>query len=218
MKRAVRISFLYMKHKTCLLSRKFKLPRGIYLDEAYPDAIKQKHAILRPILKSARSKEEYKVKCKLQQDQLIIKGKQYTTETLDRLPEDLATYEVAQCSSETCLVFHGHHTPLSNFHCSPFFISGHKFNSAEQFIQYKKACHFNDYVTSEKIRQSNQPNEAKTLSQNIANFDKESWKAVAKDACYPGIKAKFEQNPLLLQFLCSTSPLRLAESCYDKLW
>ena len=46
----------------------------------------------------------------------------------------------------------------------------------------------------------------------------DSWKAVAKDVCYPGIHAKFEQNTLLKQFLESTTPTKLAESSYDKLW
>ena len=40
---------------------------------------------------------------------------------------------------------------------------------------------------------------------------------VAKDICFPGIRAKFMQNPLLLKFLQSTTPLTLAESSYDKL-
>ena len=62
------------------------------------------------------------------------------------------------------------------------------------------------------------PIDAKTLSHNITNFDKDSWKVVAKNACQPGITAKFEQNSLLLQFLLATSALKLAESSYDKLW
>lgn len=110
-KRIVRICFLFMKHKTCLLSRKYHLPLGIYADEPYPDAIKQKHTILRPILKLAQSKEQFKGKCKLEYDQLIIKGKQYTTNSLDKLPGEFAPYKVAHRTSDTCLVFHGH-TPL----------------------------------------------------------------------------------------------------------
>ena len=58
----------------------------------------------------------------------------------------------------------------------------------------------------------------KLLSRNIPNFENETWKRVAKHACYPGIRAKFEQNPLLLKFLRVTKPMKLAESCYDKLW
>ena len=58
----------------------------------------------------------------------------------------------------------------------------------------------------------------KSLSHNIINYDKDSWKAVTKDACTPSIRAKFKQNPLLLQFLQTTKPPKLAESTFDKLW
>ena len=78
-KRIVRITFLYMKHKSCLLSSKRNLPSGIYVDEAYPDLIKQKRASLQPILKLALKTEGYKGKCQLEHDQLIIKGIKYTT-------------------------------------------------------------------------------------------------------------------------------------------
>ena len=122
-------------------------------------------------------------------------------DTLKQLPEELAPYKMAQHSSASCLVFQGLHSPLSNFHQSPFNIDGQVFNMAEQFIQYTKACHFRDYKTSEKIKQSTDPFEAKILSRNISNYDRDAWKRIAKDACYPGIKAKFEKNTMLLQFL-----------------
>ena len=173
---------------------------------------------LRPILKLAKRNPEYKGKCKLENDCLIIKGNKYTTDTLNRLPIDLAPYKCAQHTSETHTIFHGHHTPLSNFHSSPFTLEGQEFKSAEQYIQYKKSCHFNDYNTAEKILNSKDPYEAKTLSRNIPNFDRDAWRAVARDASYPGIRAKFEQNPLLMKFLNSTKPMKLAESSFDKLW
>lgn len=217
-KRTVRITFLFMKHKTCLFSRKSKLPDSIYIDEAYPESIKQKRYLLRPILKLAKTKEEFKGHCKLDKDHLIIKGKHYMMDTLKNLPEELAPYKTAQRTTETCLVFQGIYCPLSNFHQSPFSINVQIFNTAEHLIQYKKACQFNDYETSEKIRQCTDPHEAKTLSRNIDKFNRDAWKDIAKDAYYPGIKAKFEQNTMLLQFLKSTWPLRLAESSYDSFW
>ena len=207
-----------MKHKRCLLSRKRNLPSGIYVDESYPDLIKQKRASLRPILKFALKTEGYKGKCKLEQDHLLIKGIKYTTDTLHKLPEEIAPYKANQRSNHTCLIFHGQYTPLSNFHPSPFTIERNKFTSSEQYIQYKKACHFHDYTTAEKIKQSKYPINAKTLSRNITNFDREAWQLVCKDACLPGLKAKFNQNPLLQQFLLATRPLKLAECTYDKLW
>ena len=39
-KRTVRVTFLFMKHKICLLSRKSNLPEGIYIDNAFPESIK----------------------------------------------------------------------------------------------------------------------------------------------------------------------------------
>ena len=95
-RRVVRVTFLYMKHKNCLLSRKRNLPRGIYVDHAYPDMIKKKRAILRPILKLTLNTEGYKGKCTLDHDQLIIKGTKYNIDTLDKLPNDLAPYKANQ--------------------------------------------------------------------------------------------------------------------------
>ena len=60
--------------------------------------------------------------------------------------------------------------------------------------------------------------DSKALSRSIVNFDKDAWNSVAKEACQPGISAKLEQNPLLLQFLFTTYSLKLAESSYDRLW
>ena len=142
---------------------------------------------LRPILKLANYKTEYRGKCKLKNDCLIVKGTKYTIETLNKLPTELAPYKSAQINSDTCTVFHGQHSPLSNFHLSPFTIDGQEYQTAEKYIQYQKARHFNDQETAEKILISKNPFEAKTLSRNIQNYDKESWKHTAKSACYPGI-------------------------------
>ena len=38
----------------------------------------------------ANSKSEYKGKCKLENDCLIVKGTKYTVETLNSLPADIA--------------------------------------------------------------------------------------------------------------------------------
>ena len=217
-KRPVRITFLFMRHKLCLLNRRSNLPKGIYVDDAHTPKVLAKCATLRPILNLARKNSTYKGKCKLEGDSLIITGTKYTVDTLDKLPDDLAPYKAAQKSTQNSLVFHGSLTPLSNFHNSPFIVGANKFHSTEQYIQYQKACHFNDYKTAGDILNSKTPMDSKTLSHNIINYDKDAWKTVAKEACKIGIAAKFEQNPLLLQFLLATRPLKLAESSYDRIW
>ena len=174
--------------------------------------------ILRPILKLAKKNIEYKGKCKLDHDTLIIRGTRYKVDTLHLLPDELAPYKLAQISTETTTVFHGHHSPLSNLHTSPFTIDGQHYHTAEQYIQHKKALHFNDYKVAQQILATKDPFEAKTLSRNIKRYDKDSWKLVVKEVCYPGICAKFEKNTLLKRFLKSITPTQLAESSHDKLW
>ena len=152
-----------MKHKQCLLQRRRELPHGIYVDEAYPKAIQQRRAVLHSVLKLTQRIPEYKGKCKLERDHLVIKGSKYSIENLNKLPEDLTPYKASQCTTDSCLISHGQHTPLSNYHPSPFEIEGHKFHSAEQFIQFKKACHFNDYITADKIKACKHAGDAKTF-------------------------------------------------------
>ena len=133
-KRLVRVTFLFMKHKLWLLRQKQLLSPGIYVDESYPDVIQKRRMILRPILKLAKKNIEYKGKCKLDHDTLIIRGTRYKVDTLHLLPDELAPYKLAQISTETTTVFHGHHSPLSNFHTSPFTIDGQHYHTAEQYI------------------------------------------------------------------------------------
>ena len=45
-KRPVRVTFLFMKHKNCLLSRKSNLPPGIFVDDAFSDTTKSSRALL----------------------------------------------------------------------------------------------------------------------------------------------------------------------------
>ena len=147
------------------------------------------------ILKLARKSETYRGKCKLEGDSLIITGTKYTVDSLDKFPDDLPPYKAAQKLSQNSLIFHGSLTLLSNFHQSPFTLGINKFHSAEHYIQYQKACHFNDYRTAEHILHCKTPIDAKALSHNIVNSNKDAWNSVTKEACQPGISANFEQNP-----------------------
>ena len=141
-RQAVRITFLFMRHKLCLLNRKSNLPKGIYVDDAYTATVQTKCATLRPILKIARKNDTYRGKCKLEGDSLIITGTKYTVDTLDKLPDDLTPYKAAQKLSQNSLVFHGSLTLLSNFHQSRFTVGINKFHIAEHYIQYQKAVSF----------------------------------------------------------------------------
>ena len=46
--------------------------------------------------------------------------------------------------------------------------------------------------------------DSKEISMDISNFNKREWSRVAEELCYPGIKAKFFQNPGLMAALLNT--------------
>ena len=77
---------------------------------------------------------------------------------------------------------------------------------------------FNDSVTAAKILNSNSPYEAKKLGYQVQGMDLGKWKEEGYQLCLEGVKAKFQQNPDLLNMLRTTSPKLLAEGTTDKTW
>ena len=61
--------------------------------------------------------------------------------------------------------------------------------------------------------------ECKTLSKQIRNVNDSKWEEVAGNICYPGIKAKFYQNPYAMDCLIrKTGGKRIVECATDCLW
>ena len=108
--------------------------------------------------------------------------------------------------------------PMSNFHRCTFEVNGAMYHSAEQFIQKEKADYFKDNTVTMKIMESAAPIECKHLACEIDNYDHERWHQVAKEICFPGIQAKFIQNPALANILKCTGNKTLVESSYDSVW
>ena len=80
--RPISITFQRKEDKKRLLENKQNLPTGIYMNEEYPTHIKKDRDMLCPILKLAKSKPNYKDKCRLQGDKLVINGIHYTVNDL----------------------------------------------------------------------------------------------------------------------------------------
>jgi ribA/ribD-fused uncharacterized protein len=108
---------------------------------------------------------------------------------------------------------------LSNWYICDFDLDGVKYTSAEQHMMAEKARQFDDAVSEAKIMAEQNPRQQKLYGRQIPNFDVDVWKDVCVDRCYPGIKAKFEQNESLKQLLLATGDKRIAEaSPYDRIW
>ena len=216
--RSISVTLRNYANKEKIMQHKKNLPNGIYINEEFPLEVKRNRDKLRPIWKLAKSQSAYRDKCKLSGDRLVINGINYTVNDLHTLPEDLAPYKSAQQENHEFIAFHGEHSPRSNFHQSHFEIDGHRYHSAEQWIQYSKAMLFADSCTANKILQSDSPQECKCLSYQINGVNNEKWRAEGFELCLKGVEAKFKQNRELWSMLKMTEPKTLVEAGNDRLW
>ena len=105
--------------------------------------------------------QEYKDKCKLEENKLVINGVKYGIKDRGKLPTNLSAYLAAEKSDSNTITFHGELSPCSNFHPSQFIINNKKFHSAEHWIQYQKCLLSGDSYTGNMILRSEDPLEAK---------------------------------------------------------
>ena len=195
------------------------MAKGIYVDREYLADTEKKRKTLLPILKAAKRLAEYKRQSRLDDDKLVLKGRPYTVSILNQLPDELNAFKVTSKEDSHTLGFLGEINPLSNFHESPFTHEGTQYISSEQFIQVNKAKYFGDLDTYRMILGCSTSLECKILSKQIRNVDESKWEEAAGAVCYPGIQAKFQQNPYATDTLIQkTGNKRIVECASDRLW
>ena len=148
----------------------------------------------------------------------MINGLKYGIDELHHLPAGLEAYRAAQRMDDDTVAFPGELSPYSNFHPSPFTINGHTYHSTGQWIQYTKSMMFGDSYTANLILRCDNALEAKKLSHQINGVDHNKWKLEGYEACFPGLKEIFLQNPPLKSMLNTTKPKLLVEASTDRLW
>lgn len=62
------------------------------------------------------------------------------------------------------------------------------------------------------------PSEAKAILNVLKNDHVEEWLDKAPGLALHGVRAKFKQNPCMVDFFCSTQPLYLGEASKDPVW
>jgi ribA/ribD-fused uncharacterized protein len=105
---------------------------------------------------------------------------------------------------------------LSNFFLSPMTIEGNDYLTVEHWFQSQK---FTDVALQEKIRTAPTAPKAKQLGRTKDLTFRSNWDSVKEDILYKGLKAKFEQNPILQTLLLKTGSEQLIEqSPWDSYW
>jgi ribA/ribD-fused uncharacterized protein len=109
--------------------------------------------------------------------------------------------------------------PFSQWFPCTFTVGENTFNCAEQFMMHGKAMLFEDTERAAKILAAAHPRQHKALGRKVTPFDDAVWKRERINIVRAGSRAKFTQNPELLEKLLATKGTTLVEaSPYDKIW
>ena len=108
---------------------------------------------------------------------------------------------------------------FSQWYKSNFTLEGITFNTAEQYMMYKKALLFEDIEIANQILKCNDPKKQKELGRKVKNFNMAMWNEHCLQYVFRGNHAKFDQNKRLYDMLMNTTPALLVEaSAFDKIW
>ena len=120
---------------------------------------------------------------------------------------------------EKMTFFWGTENPLSNWHPARFAVNDVQFLNSEQFMMFCKAKLFGDEEVASKILAATTAREHKALGRQVRGFDESKWNEKRENYVQVGCRAKFAQNPALLEFLLATDGTELVEaSPYDRIW
>ena len=217
--RPTSVEFEHIQDVEFIMENKGYLQRGVYVDREYIPEIERKRRVLLPVLKAAKQCKDFKKKCRLEEDKIVINGRKYGTDNLHQLPKEIDPFEITSKSNESCIGFFGALNPLSNFYESKFMVDGVEYLSTEQYIQAQKANYFKDEISYTRVMGAMNSLDCKNAARSVRNFDRPAWEAVAESLCKKGLKAKFDQNPHLSDVLLNkTGNKTLVECANDRLW
>ena len=110
-------------------------------------------------------------------------------------------------------------TFLSQWHDSIIVKDNVTYATAEHWMMAKKAKLFNDMDSFRKIVKSIDPREVKAMGRSIKNFNGGIWNKHKYSIIVEGNIEKFNQNPIMKEYLLSTKDSILVESSpYDKIY
>lgn len=195
--------------------------KTIWMSEDFPQEINEKRKVFYPIIRAAQRKKDKTVSLKL--DKLVIKGKAYTVDMMESLPEEYKLRNLATRNDreKKVTVFYSRNSLFSNFSTeSPITMNENQYNCVEQYYQHTKALEFEDMETANAIMNSTDPLQQMTLGKKIKGYDNTKWEKNNKDyeVLLAGNKAKFEQNFPAREALLETGDNMIGEASPHPRW
>lgn len=109
--------------------------------------------------------------------------------------------------------------PLSQWHRSNFKLGGVAFVTAEQAMNYLKACLFKGEKIAARNLNTPDPGAQKALGRKVRGFDERTWRKQREEVVNRASHAKFDQNEGLRRTLFQSAGLELVEaSPVDTIW
>jgi predicted NAD-dependent protein-ADP-ribosyltransferase YbiA (DUF1768 family) len=174
----------------------------LYINEQFPAEIDRRRKMLRPILKEARNRS---LRANLSRDKLFIDGKSYTVNDIDNIP--FPTDVISTITTDTHIYFSSSLSPYSNFYNCHFTVGDVSYCSVEQYYQSIKAAFAEDYDAEAHIMSSFDPVDMLRAGKRV-NVDNGEWAKIAQATMETALRAKFGQNPHLLEKLLATDQRR----------
>lgn len=215
--RCTLVQFLHSEDKELTQSRgkQMYLDYGVRLEDDYPPEIEDSRKDLKLIVREAAKHRnevgERKYNAYLSTDKLILNGRQFTVETTHNLPEELKLENIATPHKNGITAFFTKNSPLSNHYPSTQKIEGLTYTSNEQYYMHQKALTFGDSTTAEEILKEHNPKFQKTMCRKFDKKDQTGWNNKREEIMQTGLKAKFEQNQHLADFLIKTGSTNILE-------
>ena len=217
--RPISVSFVRQSDRDLVYSRRMNLGRSrdfrkVWVNEDLGAQSKKARNMVRMITKQA---EIQGVDHKTGKYAIHVDRVRYDENNFDDLPANLTPASVKQVQiDDQTIAYQSKHAPYSNFHPSTIGIGERKFNCAEQAYHYIKAKTMSKHLIAARIYLSRDPEEMKKLGEDIGTTD--LWEAKKFDTMYFCIKAKFEQNPDLLELLLKSGDCEMVEATPSRLW
>lgn len=216
------VKFTKIQDRWAVWNNRRKIPYDkqspIRIQEDLPRPLRENARILQRIARVANQNRQEYGEARVKDYRVMIGGEWYGIENISRLPPELQPQSVYSPRSPDSVVFITKHSPLSNHHHSPFSINGMNFSCVEQYLALAKASMAKNESLAKKAMDLKEPSEHKGILNQLRNEVKEEWEIKAPDIILPAIRAKFQQNEQLANFLIETFPLAIGEASRNTMW
>jgi ribA/ribD-fused uncharacterized protein len=208
--------FHHVKDKLKVIEKRSQLQAmNIFVNDDFTKEVDEARDILRPSFLAAK---RLNMDAKLHGNRLIVSGKVYCVDDLQKLPKPLLKENIYTPQQHNITAFFTQNSPLSNHYLSSFTFKDTQFNCMEQYIMAMKASLFEDHETYLRVIQESNPKKQKQLGKNILNYNHKKWLETADGIIIQGLKEKFGQSDYLKKFLLDTGNSLIVEASLDKLW